>query len=201
MFKKLEDYLTESSLSRLYSKVQNHAVGAITGFRGGNTAAENEKRNRALGSYLSSKGYQLTVIDGGYIENPGTEEEKTVTEKTFFVVNPKKGDDGGQLENELVKLGELYDQDSILTYRFGGKPTYIGTTHRPDADPSFGQQYALTSTEWGNPSGPYFSRVRGRKFAFKEVRDYEPPQTVNGKTTQFLASQEVEKQLLELKSK
>lgn len=198
MEKRLQDYIVETSLSRLYSKIQNHSVGAITAHRGEKTSAENSQRNRQLASYLSNKGYQLTVIDGGYVENPGTEQERTVTEKTFFVVNPVEGDDGGDLEQDLVQLGKLFDQDSILSYPHGGKPTYIGTSSRPDADPALGERYQLSATEWGNPSGPYFSRARGRKFAFKEVRDYEAPTTVNGKTTQYLRAQEVVEQLLQL---
>ena len=194
---KTADIILETSLSRLHSKIKNHAVGAITAHRGEKTSAENNQRNRQLAGYLSQKGYQLTVIDGGYVENPGTPQEKTVTEKTFFVVNPSEGDDGGKLEQDLKTLGRVFDQDSILSYQFGGKPTYIGTSSRPDADPGLGEKYELSSTEWGNPQGPYFSRVRGRKFAFKEIRDYEPPTTVNGKTTQYLRSQEVEQLIRE----
>jgi len=194
------EILAESSLARLYSKIQNHSVGAITAFRGDFSTEVNKQRNRKLASYLGNRGYELTVIAGGYIENPGTPEEKEVSEETFFVVNPTKGDDNGKLESDLVDLGELYDQDSILSYRFGDKPTYIGTTHRESADPAFGQRYALTATEWGNPKGPYFSRVRGRKFAFKECRTWAAPLTNNGKTTRYISAQQVEKQLNELRS-
>lgn len=196
---KTKEIINESSLARLYSKTKNHSVGAITAFRGEFSTETNLQRNRKLASYLGNRGYDLTVIDGGYIENPGTPEEREVTEKTFFVVNPKEGDDGGKLEQDLIDLGELYDQDSILSYRYGDKPTYVGTTHRPEADPAYGQRYALTSTEWGNPSGPYFSRIRGRKFAYKECAEWAKPQTVNGRVTRYLAAEEVERQLNEIR--
>ena len=196
---KIKDILNESSLSRIYSHVKNHSVGAITAFRDEFSKETNLQRNRKLGSYLASRGYNVTVIDGGYIENPGTPEEKEVTEKTFFVVNPVEGDDDGKLERDLIDLGQLYDQDSILTYRHGDKPTYVGTTRREGADPAFGQRYALNSTEWGNPSGPYFSSVRGRKFAYKESVELAKPGTVNGRTTRYLSAKEVERALKEMK--
>ena len=198
---KSSEIILESSLSRIYSHVKNHSVGAITAHRAENTPEENAQRNRKLASYLGNRGYNITMIDGGYIENPGTPDEREVKEKTLFVVNPKKGDDDGQLETDLVKLGQLYDQDSVLSYRFGGAPTYIGTTDRQGADPALGQQYKLSSTEWGNPSGPYFSSVRGRKWAYHESVELASPTSVNGLTTRYLSAKEVEKQLNERFSK
>jgi hypothetical protein len=193
------EFLLESSLSRLYTKTQNHSVGAITAYRGDFSKQTNELRNRKLASYLSSRGYGITNITGGYIENPGTENEREVTEQTFFVVNPTEGDDGGKLEKDLIELGQLYDQDSILSYRFGDKPTYIGTTHRKDADPGFGQTYQLTSTEWGDPKGPYFSRVRGRKFAYKEAYEYPEATSINTRHVRYLMAESVAKELVKLR--
>ena len=198
---KIQELLAESSLSRIYRHVKDHSVGAITAFRADYSPEENNQRNRKLASYLGSRGYQLTMIDGGYIENPGTPEEREVKEKTLFVVNPLEGDDEGKLEQDLISLGQLYEQDSILSYRFGDKPTYIGTTDRPGADPALGQRYALSSTEWGSPSGPYFSSVRGRKWAYKESVELLAPTSVNGLTTRYLSAKEVERQLVEMKNR
>jgi hypothetical protein len=194
---KVKELLTEASLSRIYQHVKNHSVGAITAYRNDKDKKTNELSNRKLTSYLTNRGYNITVIDGGYVENPGTENEHEVTEKTLFVVNPKEGDDNDQLEQDLIKLGQLYDQDSILSYRNGGKPTYIGTSNRPDADPSLGERIELSSTEWGSPSGPYFSSIRNRKWAYKESIEVRTPMTVNGMTTRYLSAQEVERQLNE----
>src|ERR1035437_10196191 len=156
---KPSEFIAESSLSRICQHSKNHSVGSISACRGDISTGTNDHRNRQLGAYLHNRGYNITVITGGYIENHGTPEEIEITEKAFFVVNPIEGDDCGKLEQDLIDLGQLYDQDSILTYRLGDHPTYVGTSHRPDADPAFGERFALTSTEWGNPSGPYFSRV------------------------------------------
>lgn len=129
---KVKDILTESSLSRLFSKTQKHAVGAISAFRGELSKQENLKRTGQLSAYLRSRGYGITQIEGGFIENFGTPQQRDVSEKTLFVVNPVEGGDNGALEADLKKLGAVYDQDSILSYRFNGKPTYIGTTSRPE---------------------------------------------------------------------
>jgi len=196
---RINEILSESSLSRIHRHVENHSVGAITAYRGDLSRSTNEQRNRSLASYLSNRGYNITQIEGGFIENQGQPDEREITEKTFFVVNPEEGDDGGKLEQDLISLGELYDQDSILSYRFGDRPTYIGTSHRAGADPAFGERFALSSTEWGNPSGPYFSSVRGRKFAYKESFDLRPPTTVNGLTTRHIRASEVERKLNEMK--
>ena len=196
---KINEILSESSLSRIYNHVKNHSVGAITAYRGNNSPSTNEQLNRRLASYLSSRGYGITQIEGGFIENQGTPDEREITEKTFFVVNPTEGDDDGKLEQDLISLGELYDQDSILSYRFGDKPTYIGTSHRQGADPAFGERFALSSTEWGNPSGPYFSSVRGRKFAYKESIELRSPATVNGLATRHIRAKQVQRELNEMK--
>ena len=199
---KIREVISESSLSRLYSKTQNHAVGAISAFRGEFSKQENLKRTAELKAYLINHGYQVTMIDGGFIENYGTDRQRDVTEKTLFVVNPQEGDDGGKLEGVLKKLGNLYDQDSILSYRYGGKPTYIGTTDRSDAYLPKGEQSTLDKTEWGDPKGEYFSSIRGRKFSYvNECYDVPPPKTVNARTTCAVVARSVELRLQELSEK
>jgi hypothetical protein len=105
---KTSEIIVESSLSRIHRHVKNHSVGAITAFRAENSLETNQQRNRKLASYLSSRGYNITMIDGGYIENPGTPNEKEVKEKTLFVVNPKEGDDDGELEVAVATPGVMY---------------------------------------------------------------------------------------------
>lgn len=191
------ELLTESCLSTIYQHVKNHSVGVITAHRQENDEKINESQNRKLTSYLSSKGYNITLIEGCYIENLETDNQKEVKEKTLFVVNPKQGDDGGELELDLVKLGQLYGQDSILSYRNGGKPTYVGTSDRMNVDPALGQRTELDSIEWGSPRGPYFSSIRNKKWTYMKSIELDPPTTVNGLTTRYLSAQEIQRQLNE----
>lgn len=183
--------LTESSLSRLWSKTEKHTCGAITGYRGENTTEENRENNRILVNYLQGKGYSLTRVDGSYIENFNTPTAREVREPSFFVCNHTvEGDDGGQLENDLRKLGKRFDQDSVLIVPAGAQDAYlVGTSDRSDAWPAPGQRVPVGSAKWGDSLGPFFSRVGGRKFAFEEI---QPPSTRNARWAQHLLAKQID---------
>ena len=190
--------LYESGLSRLWDKTQRHTCGAITAFRGEKTNKVNKQNNQKLLVYLQSKGYSVTKIDGSYIENYRDDEQKEedlarqsggeymnidpeihVDESSFFVCNQKvEGDDGGELESVLVKMGEHFDQDSIMVIPFGGKGAYlVGTTRRENWLP-YGETSPVGNGKWGKKSGQFYSKIKGREFAFEE---YQLPQTYFGK--------------------
>lgn len=193
--KNLKQYLIETSLSRLYSKTQNHAVGAITAFRGTNTRDQNKQLNKKLLAYLLDKGYSVTKIKGSYVEQYGTEQAQEVGEESFFVANPVEGDDGGQLEQDLIKLGEVFDQDSIMSYKFEDKPTLIGTSDRDDSFPGKGQTLPFNDTNWGYATGEFFSRVGGRQFSFTEAVEVKLPDTINGIRAMKILSNEVSEKI------
>jgi hypothetical protein len=163
--------LLESSLSRIWNKTENHACGMITAYRGNRTRSENQKKNRELLAWLLKKGYSVTKVAGQYIENMGMEDEQEVGEPSFFVCNHRvDGDDGGQLQADLKKAGEYFEQDSVLIIPVGGKGAYlVGTTRRPNDFLPYGQHMSVGSRKFGDASGPFFSRIRGRKFAFEEA--------------------------------
>jgi hypothetical protein len=166
-------------LSRIWSKTQKHTCGTITGYRDENTRKQNQQNNREIVNYLRGKGYSLTKVDGIYIENFGSENQKEVNEQSFFVCNHEvDGDDGGQLEKDLRKLGERFDQDSIIMIPYGGKGAYLrGTSKRDDAYPSYGKKEVVGNGKYGKVAGQFLSRIRGREFAFEDV---EMPGTING---------------------
>lgn len=175
--KQWNEYVQESSLSRIHDKMEKHSCGAITAFRGDFTKAENKKRNKELFAALKVKGYSLTKVKGSYIEQFGTDKAKEVGEESWFVVNHKvEGDDGGQLEKDLRKLGEKYDQDSILSVR-EGKGMLVGTSRREDAFPNYGERVEVGKGKFGKVSGEFFSRIRGRQFAFESLE----PDNIMGK--------------------
>lgn len=178
--KNLKSYITETSLNRLYQKTQDHAVGTITAFRGDQTYAVNRENNQRLLAWLLNRGYSVTKIKGSYIEQFGTDTEKEVSEESFFVVNPAQGDDHGQLEADLISLGQAFDQDSIMSYRYRDAPTLVGTSAREDSFPGQGRRQAYPNTEWGHSTGPFFSRVKGRQFSFAEATECAYPGTING---------------------
>lgn len=187
------EMLNESSLSRLWSKTQNHTCGVITGFRDENTKSQNKGNNREIVNYLQSKGYSLTKVKGSYIENFGSAEQKEVSEPSFFVCNQNvDGDDGGQLERDLRTLGKRFDQDSVLIIPHGGKGAYlVGTSNRPNSFPPFGKKEVVGSGRFGKAAGEFLSRVKGRKFAFESV---PTPGTINGKRGQKILAQRIDEE-------
>ncbi len=176
--KTYKEFVQESSLSRIKDAVDKHSCGAITAFRGDATRKVNKDLNKELYAALKRRKYHVTKVKGSYIEHFQTPDAKEVGEDTWFVVNlDVEGDDGGKLEKDLVLLGRRYDQDSILTVR-NGEGYLIGTSHRDNAYPDFGKKEKVGSGKWGKRSGKFFSRIRGREFAFEEIQE---PLTINGK--------------------
>lgn len=169
----MTDQLNESSLSRLWRKMQEFDTGTITAFRYaedcGNgrvfTKKENKQRNKSLQAKLLRLGYTLTSVKGSYIENYGSSDAREVGESVWFVVDSK---DKGNLERDLKKLGEEFDQDSILFIPAGGKEgRLVGTSKCPNAFPDYGKAHKLKNPVFGQ-AGEFFTRVNGRPFTLKE---------------------------------
>lgn len=182
--------LEESSLSRIWRHTQNHESGAITAFRDDRSKQENRKANRELKALLRRKGYGVTSVDGSYIENFGSDNAREVSEPSYFVVDLE---DSGNLEKDLKKLGQMFDQDSVLIVPKGGEGAYlVGTSHREDSWPSFGERVKVGSGKYGKVAGEFLSRIRGREFAFEE---FDRPMTYNEKWLDYRLAREKEKEL------
>lgn len=193
----LKQNLNESSLSRLQKHMKDHDTGTITAFRYarecGNgdvyTKQENLKRNKSLLAKLQAKRYGVTSVKGSYIENYGTPKAKEVGENVFFVVDL---DDTGKLLKDLKKLGNEFDQDSILYIpKGGGESELIGTNKCPDGYPGFNKKVKFKARKLGD-KGEFFTRVNGRPFVFKEsleiVTEHVLPEGFYGRWGCSLAS-------------
>ena len=178
--------LFESSLSRLWRHNEAHDCGALTAFRKYNncgykdgkpcpsentpielTHKENQKRNLALAADLKSKGYNITKIMGTYPEGG-----KTVTEVSYFVVD---ADDKGTLEKDLKKLGEKYNQDSILFIPKGAiknetKAYLVGTNKCCNNWLGYGKKEIFNKGKMGYSSPIYTSKINGRPFIFEDIK-------------------------------
>lgn len=177
--------IEESGLSRIMQHISGHETGAITAYRGKLSKSDNQARNKKLLASLLSKGYGVTSMKGSYIENYGTPDAKEVGEHTYFVVDLK---DNGQLEKDLEKLGNEFDQDSVLIIPKGGKGAYLVGTN--DADfPGKGKTMKTGDRNLGQ-EGEFLSRVRGRPFVFKEaLKEHQEASGMMGKWAVKLASQ------------
>ena len=170
--KEFKEYLTESSLSRLWKHSQEHDYGTITAFRYAPecgegtpyTKKENLQRNKSLLAKLRSKGYGVTSIKGSYIENYGKATAREVGENSFFVADMQ---DKGRLKKDLLALGEEFDQDSIIFGDKGKSGALFGTNKCPEGYPGYGKKLVQGGAIFGK-EGEFMSRVNGRPFVFSE---------------------------------
>lgn len=166
--------IKESSLSRLWRHNEEHDCGAMTAFRKARdcgegeryTRKENKQRNRKLLAQLKSMGYGVTTIHGKYPEG-GSE----TTETSYFVVDLE---DKGDLKENMMRLGEEYEQDSILFIPKGAiqgeaKAYLIGTNHCPNNWLGYHKKEEFEKGRLGYDSPIYTSYVNGRPFIFEEV--------------------------------
>ncbi|GAG21584.1 unnamed protein product [marine sediment metagenome] len=113
-----------------------------------------------------SLGYGATKLIGQYPEGG-----KTSKEMSFFVVD---NNDTGTLLEDLKKLGEVFQQDSILFIPKGtvdkkDKAFLIGTNKCSNNFLSYGQIMPFEGGKFGKTSKIYTSYVNGRPFIFEEV--------------------------------
>ena len=170
--KEFKEYITESSLSRLWKHSQEHDYGTITAFRYAPecgegtpyTKKENLQRNKSLLAKLRSKGYGVTSIKGSYIENYGKATAREVGENSFFVADMQ---DKGRLKKDLLALGEEFDQDSIIFGDKGKSGALFGTNKCPEGYPGYGKKLVQGGAIFGK-EGEFMSRVNGRPFVFSE---------------------------------
>jgi len=178
--------MNESSLSRVWKHNEEHDCAALTAFRkytncgfdtNGNpctnkqpvkiTNKENQKRNLGLASDIKQLGYNITKIIGTYPEG-GT----TAKEVSYFVVDVK---DSGALERDIKKLGQKYDQDSVLFIPKGAiqnktKAYLIGTNKCCNNWLGFGQKEVFNKGKIGYSSPIYTTKINGRPFIFENIK-------------------------------
>lgn len=170
--------LVESSLSRVWSQVTTHESGTISAFRYATSCGdgevfskdENLTRTNTLKAKLLKLGYGVTAIDGTYIENFGQDNAKDVKEKSFLVVDLK---DTGKLKEDLIKLGQEFDQDSITFSKPSGEYYLISTNRCPSGYPGNGKvgvEIKLGKPIFGK-QGEFHSKVNGRPFVFESLGD------------------------------
>lgn len=167
--------ITESSLSRLYSHNVDHVCGAISAFRKDFTRKENDQRNKSLRAKLLSKGYSVTQLVGKYPEGG-----ETVSETSYFVVDIR---DSGKLFNDLKRLGEEFNQDSVLIIPRGAiankSNAYLyGTNHEPSNWLGYDNSMPFDVGKLGHENPIYTSYIHGRPFMFESVGiEYDTPKS------------------------
>jgi len=173
------DYINESSLSRVWKGTKEHDSGTITAFRDRRdcnegepfTKSENEKRNGILRAKLLKLGYGVTKIKGTYIENYNTPKAKEVKEDSYLVLDLE---DKGNLQKDLVKLGQEFEQDSITFQNHETGDYYLISSNKCKLGyPGEGKvnvKVKLGKSIFGK-SGEFHSKVNGRPFVFESINN------------------------------
>lgn len=173
-----ENIVYESSLSRIWRHVTKHDSGTITAFRSRENCGEgakitkstNKKNNSKLKKKLLNMGYGVTKVAGTYIENYDTPNAQPVKEDSFIVVDLQ---DKGKLKEDLIKLGQYFDQDSITYSKPSGDYYLISTNTCPEGYPGSGK--VGVSIKLGKPffgkDGEFYSTVNGRPFVFENITE------------------------------
>lgn len=169
--KDIKEYLKESSLSKIWKYTKDHDTGAITAYRskqdctddskGLYSKKENKQRNKSLLAKIRKLDYTVISVTGKYPEGGVVKKEQS-----FFVVD--RGDKG-TLQADLIKLGKLFDQDTILFVEKGEGGKLYGTNNCPDNDISIGKTLKFDKTQYGKEGEFYSSLIRGRPFFSEDL--------------------------------
>lgn len=185
--------ISESSLSRIQSKIATGIIAGITAYRSEFTKHQNQQRTTSLVAKLRHAGYSVTAVQGSYIENHGSDDAVEVSEHSF-VVAPRDEKTAASLERDVLALGEHFDQDSVLIVK-DGKGVLVGTSRRENAWPALGHSEPVGGMN-GGKAAQFMSRVNGRPYTFEGLQSMDKPGTINGiRTLAILASkpwQEIE---------
>ena len=113
------ELIKESNWSRITKHINDNCF-MISGCRGDKTEKENKQRTEQLAKDLRAEGLGFVRVLGGYIENKGEEDEREVTEESFFVPMPKNYDED-KFFDVAIELCKKYNQDSVLI----SMPNYV----------------------------------------------------------------------------
>ena len=179
---KIDEYLNESSLSRVWRHNEKYDCAAMTAFRKARecgegevyTNKENKARNKSLLAKIQAKGYGATSLSGAYPEGG-----KVTKEISFFIVDLNET---GNLQKDLVKWGKEFEQDSVLFIPKGAiqnkvKAFLIGTNNCPNNWLGMGKKEIFNKGgKLGYSSTVYTSYVNDRPFIFEDVEcNHYPP--------------------------
>jgi hypothetical protein len=164
--KSFNEFLKESSLSRVLHHTEKSNIGMISASRAENTPEQNKKNNKSLEKDIRAHGHGVVHVTGHYTENKGTPEEKHVKEHSMLVIG-KKGSDSSELLNHLKALGSKYNQDSVLHKAKGDEHAHLHGT-KEGSWPGLGQTHNVGHFH-PNRAAEFTSHLKGnRSFTFSE---------------------------------
>ena len=114
-------YLSEINLNRIYKHLYdpNEYVVIFTTWRGNRSTKENENSLRDAAAQLKMAGFGYVYVEGHWIENKGTDQERMVSEMSIFAIAPRKR--GKELVRLCKKIADKNEQEAIFVKEGNGK--------------------------------------------------------------------------------
>lgn len=157
-------FIQEASLNRARQKDQKGGVAILSAQRGDKSKKENAKRSKQLDKDIRGAGLPgATKVAGRYTENPGTKDERKVSERSHMVSSGKKGKK--KFKKAIEKLGKKYDQDSVLVKKKPkGEAALVGTSK--NSWPGEGKRVKTGKMNPGK-TGEFDTRVKNKTFTYE----------------------------------
>ena len=161
--KTFQEFMQESSLSRIKSKADKSGIATMSADRGNLSRKENQARAKQLQKDIRGKfGRGATKLKGSYDErDEKTGKSRKVKEKSFAIDRGKMGK--RKFKKEVKKLGRKYGQDSVLTQT--KKTATLHATRKGGLGPKTkGVGVGKFRAQRKNPEGQ--SQIKGKVFSY-----------------------------------
>lgn len=199
----VKESLAESSATRMKSHIEESGRKfiIITAYRNDSNRETNKKNLAQLKKAYQDAGYSYTNVQGGFTENPGTDEAVDVKEYSIIVTSHDRPhtEKAEGLFDLTTKLAVKYNQDAFIF----GQPKRTATKdiayiedpktgeYKPDMDIRMYDKHGNAIEEpWAGPwstlqaaksDDVYWTKIGGRKMKLKEMLDSYKSMKVNNK--------------------
>ena len=159
--KTFQEFMQESSLSRIKSKSDKGGMAILSGSRGDKSKKENKARAKQLDKDIRGKGLPCaTKVTGSYMEKDKSGKEKKVKERSHVVSSGKMGK--RKFKKAVKALGKKYGQDSVLTQT--KKTGRLQATRKGGLGKAKGISVGKFKAGGKNPEGQ--SQIKGKTFTY-----------------------------------
>ena len=161
--KTYQEFMQESSLSRIKSKSDKSGIATLSADRGDKSRKENQARSKQLQKDIRGKfGRGPTKLKGSYDEkDEKTGESRKVKEKSFAIDRGKMGK--RKFKKEVKKLGKKYGQDSVITQTKPGGPATLKRS-RKGGLPKRNIKLGKFKPQGKNPEGE--TQIKGKTYTY-----------------------------------
>ena len=165
--KTFQEFLNESSLSRIKSKADKSGIAVLSADRGDKSRKENKARAKQLDRDIKGKGLPgATKVSGRWDEKDDKTGKTTkVKERSHVVTSGKKGK--RKFKKAIKALGKKYGQDAVLTQT--KKTGTVSATRKGGLGKSAGKpvkRFAAGTMKPGRTSPEGDTKIKGKTFTY-----------------------------------